>query len=510
MTSRVLGLLREQMLAALFGASNTMDAYVVAFRVPSLLRDLFAEGAMSAAFVPTFTRHLTTDGKASAWRLGANVINALVVVTGTLVLLGVVFTEPLIRFLTAEDFAAVPGKLELAVLLARIMLPLLTLVALAAAMMGMLNSLHHFFTPAMAPAVFNAATIVCAIAVVPFAGRLGIDPITLIAISSLVGGIAQFAIQWPALHREGFRWRPVLDWRDEGLRRMLTLMGPGTIGLAATQVNLLVNLQLASRETGAMSWLNYAFRIMYLPIGLFGVSIGTALLPTVSRHLAQRNTGATREAVTDGLSLMMMLNVPATVGLMVLAIPIVQLLFERRAFSPADTAATAAAVQLYALGLLGYSVVRIGSPTFYALGRSRTPVAISIATVVVNAALSITLVRVIGFKGLALGTSIAALFNAAVLLVLLRRDLGGLDGWRLGGSFVRIALASAAMGVAARVAERTLLSALPGHGFALQAARLGAVIAIALFVLGASARLLRIREFDDALAMLTKRFSARP
>jgi putative peptidoglycan lipid II flippase len=462
MTSRVLGLVREQILASLFGAGNTMDAYVVAFRVPSLLRDLFAEGAMSAAFVPTFTRYLTTGERTSAWRLGTSVINALVVVTGTLVVLGLIFTEPLIRLLTAADYALVPGKLELTVLLARIMLPLLTLVALAAALMGMLNSLHHFFIPALSPAMFNVMTIVCAVAIVPFAERLHVDAITLIAISSLAGGIAQLVMQWPPLWREGFRWRPVLDWRDDGLRRMLTLMGPGTIGLAATQVNLLVNLQLASRETGAPSWLNYAFRIMYLPIGLFGVSIGTAVLPTVSRHIAQREARAARDTVSNGLSLMLMLNVPATVGLMVLAVPIVQLLFERRAFTAADTAATAAAVQLYAVGLIGYSVVRIGSPTFYALGKSRTPAAISIATVVVNAVLNIALVRLLGFKGLALGTSIAAIFNAAALLVLLRRDLGGLDGRRLAAAFARIMVASAAMGVAAAGTARTVSTLLPG------------------------------------------------
>jgi putative peptidoglycan lipid II flippase len=350
-------------------------------------------------------------------------------------------------------------------------------------------------------------TIVCAVAIVPFAGRLGIDAITLIAIGSLAGGIAQLAIQWPLLTREGFTWRPVLDWRDEGMRRMLALMGPGTIGLAATQVNLLVNLQLASREIGAPSWLNYAFRIMYLPIGLFGVSIGTAVLPTLSRYIAERNSTAARDRVSDGLSLMLMLNVPATVGLIVLAVPIVQLLFERRAFTPVDTAATAAAVQLYALGLVGYSVVRITSPVFYALGRSRTPVAVGIATVAVNAALNITLVHLLGFKGLALGTSIAALFNAATLLVLLRRDLGGLNGRRLIGDFARIALAATAMGVAAVVADRALAAAMPGKTIVLQAMRLGAVIAVALLILAAAARLLRIREFNDACATIFRRFN---
>jgi putative peptidoglycan lipid II flippase len=507
MTSRVLGLARDQILAALFGAGNAMDAYIVAFRVPSLLRDLFAEGAMSAAFVPTFTRYLATEGRPAAWRLGINVMNALAIVTGALVVAGLIATEPLLRMLTAADFALIPGKLELTVQLARIMLPLLTLIAVAAVLMGMLNSLHHFFVPALSPAMFNVVTIVVALTVVPFAGRLHVEPIVLIAIASLIGGIAQVALQWRPLHREGLRWQATVEWRDEGMQRMLTLMGPGTIGLAATQVNLLVNQLLATREVGAPSWLNYAFRIMYLPIGLFGVSIGTALLPALSRHAARRDTAAARDTVSEGLSLMMMLNVPATIGLAVLAAPIVQLLFERRAFTPADTAATAAAVRLYALGLLGYSVVRIASPAFYALGRSRTPVIVSIATMVVNVVLNVAFVRWLGFTGLALGTSIAALFNAAVLLVLLRRDLDGLNGSRLASAFARIAIASVVMGVAAAGGQRLAVVLLPGTGLALQAMRLAAVIATALLVLAAAARMLRIGEFRQAFAMITHRFS---
>lgn len=505
MTSRILGLIREQILAALFGAGHAMDAFVVASRVPNLLRDLFAEGAMSAAFVPTFTRCLTRDGKPAAWRLGANTVNALLVVTAALVLLGIVFARPLVQLLTAADYAQVPGQLELTVTLARIMLPLLTLIALAAAAMGMLNSLQHFFIPALSPAMFNVMTIVGAVALVPFAGTIGVRPITLIALSTVAGGIAQLVTQWPALHREGFRWQRTLDWRDAGLRQVLALMGPGTMGLAATQVNIFVNTWLATREIGAASWLNYAFRIMYLPIGLFGVSIGTAVLPAVARHSAQRDGRAVRETVSDGLALMMMLNVPATVGLIVLASPIVQLLFERRAFTPADTAATAAAVQLYALGLIGYSIVRIASPTFYALGRNRTPVTVSIATVVVNASLNVVLQQVLGFRGLALGTSIAALFNAIVLLVLLRAALRGIDGRRLAGAFGKIAVASASMGAAAIVAETWSRAWFPTSGLVPQAGRLLLVIVLAVAVLAGAARLLRIREFDEAFAMVTAR-----
>ena len=196
MTSRILGLVRDQVLASMFGAGNAMDAFNVAFRIPNLVRDLFAEGAMSAAFVPVFMRQLTVGGKASAWRLGNNVINALLLVTGVVVILGIVFARPLVGALAA-DYASVPGKLELTVLLTRIMLPFLTLVAIAAALMGMLNSLHLFFIPALAPAMFNVATIVCALTLVPVMVRAGWPPITAIAIGTLVGGLAQLSLQWP-------------------------------------------------------------------------------------------------------------------------------------------------------------------------------------------------------------------------------------------------------------------------------------------------------------------------
>ena len=289
MTSRILGVVREQVLAALFGAGNAMDAYNIAFRIPNLVRDLFAEGAMSSAFVPTFTRHLTTEGKESAWRLGNLVVNGLIVITVCLVIAGMVFAEPLIS-LFAGAYRSVPGKFELTVFLTRLMLPFLAFVAISAAFMGMLNSLHRFFIPALSPAMFNVATIVCAIVLVPLMPALGLPAIAAIGIGALLGGVAQLAVQWPALRREGFRYRPILDWRDESFRRVLVLMGPGTIGLAATQVNVFVNTVLATGEgTGAVSWLNYAFRLMYLPIGLFGVSI-------CDRNITRRGAarGATR------------------------------------------------------------------------------------------------------------------------------------------------------------------------------------------------------------------------
>src|SRR5471032_2712239 len=241
--------------------------------------------------------------------------------------------------------------------------------------------------------MFNIATIACAGALVPLMPSIGQPRIMAIAIAALVGGLGQIAIQWPSLRREGFRYEPVFDPGDAGLSQVLVLMGPGTIGLAATQVNIFVNTLLAtSQGTGAVSWLTYAFRLMYLPIGLFGVSIGTAVLPALSQHAAVDDTAGIRQTVSRGLGLMLMLNLPATVGLIVLATPIVQLLFERGHFLPSDTAATAAALRLYAVGLVGYSAVRIASPTFYAIGRRRVPVMVSAGAIAINVIASIVLV----------------------------------------------------------------------------------------------------------------------
>ena len=510
MTSRVLGVVREQVLAAYFGAGNAMDAFNVAFRIPNLVRDLFAEGAMSAAFVPTFTRRLTQEGKESAWRLGNNVITALLVITVLLVVLGIVFADPLVRLL-AGDYADVAGKLELTVLLTRIMLPFLTLVALAAAFMGMLNALHHFFIPALAPAMFNVGTLITVIALVPLMPRWGLPAVTAVALGTVVGGFLTTAMQWPTLAREGFAYRPRLDVHDEGLRRVLTLMGPGTIGLAATQVNVFVNTILATGAgTGAVSWLNYAFRLMYLPIGLFGVSIATAAVPAVSRQAAAEDRAGIRRTVADALSLMLMLNVPATIGLIALAIPVIRVIFERRAFTPEDTIATAAALQFYAIGLVGYSVVRIASPTFYALNDSRTPVTVSMVSVLVNAALNIALVRVMGYRGLALGTSIAALVNAATLLVLLRRRLDGLEERRVFTALAKITIASLAMGATAAAVDWYAAIWLPGDALLLQIARLAAAIGIAVLVLAVAAHLLHIDEFRRGVTLITSRFRRRP
>lgn len=505
-TSRILGLVRDQVITYYFGAGNAADAFRVAGRIPNLVRDLFAEGAMSAAFVPTFTRQLTLHGRDRAWTLASSVINALVLVTGLLVLAGIVFAEPLVRTFAAE-FSAVPGKLELTVHLTRIMLPFLTLVAVAAALMGMLNSLGHFFIPALSPAIFNVAVVIISVAFIPLAPSLGVAPITMVAIGTLIGGLGQLAIQWPPLRREGFRYRPIIAVRDEGLHRVLLLMGPGTLGMAATQINVLVNTVLATGEgTGAVTFLDLAFRLMYLPIGLFGVSIATAATPAISRLVAEGDFGRIRSTLAGALSLMLLLNVPATLGLMVLARPIVAVIFEHGQFTAADTAATAAALQFYAVGLVGYSIVRIVTPTFYALQKSRIPVMVSAGSVIVNVALNVWLVSVMGYRGLALGTSMTALLNATVQLWLMRRELHGLEGARIARSLVRVAIASLVMTGAAWGANELLVTWLPGQTFMLQVIRLTLSIGAALLTLAIAAQALRIQEFGDARDLVLGRF----
>ena len=282
------------------------------------------------------------------------------------------------------------------------------------------------------------------------------------------------------------------------------------MGLAAVQINLLVNTLLATGEgTGAVSWLRYAFRLMYLPIGLFGVSIATAALPTLSRQAARQEPETMRRTISSGLRLMLMLNVPATFGLVALASPIVGLIFERGSFTAADTAATAAALTCYAPGLLGYSAVKIAVPSFFALRDSRTPALISVGSVGLNVALNLLLIQLMGYRGLALGTAIAALVNAATLLFFLQRRLDGLDGGRITMAFAKISAASALMAWAAFETERWLSAIWPDPGAWEQAIRLGTAIGIGLIVLASAARVFRIEEFDEVRHWLRGRLVTR-
>jgi putative peptidoglycan lipid II flippase len=482
-----------------------MDAFLVASRVPNFVRDLFSEGVLSAAVVPTFVRRLAERGKAAAWHLGSNLVTVVLIVAGGLAAIGFVLSAPLVGAV-AGDYAAVAGKLELTLQLTRIMLPFVVLASLAAALMGMLNALNHYFVPAFAPATFNVAVIAATVLLVPLMPRLGLLPIVAVAAGTMIGGLAQVVAQYPPLRGEGFRYRPVIDLHDGQLRQVLLLMGPGVLGLAASQVNVLVGTLLATSEgTGAVSWLTYAFRLMYFPISLFGVSIATAVLPPASRHASFDDADAVRDTVTRGLALMMVLSVPATLGLVALSTSIVQLLFERGEFVAHDTAATAAALRFYAVGLVGYSAARIAGPVFYAIGASHLPTLTSLVSIAANAILAVALARVMGFRGLALATSLAALVHGTLSMALLGRRLHGVNSAALGLLFVKTMLAGGVMAVVAVTVEPWLVTVIPGRSGTMQAVRLALTIGVALVVLAAMSWLLRIRELEDVVSIARER-----
>jgi putative peptidoglycan lipid II flippase len=506
MASRLLGLVRDTVFANYFGTDTAADAYQVATRIPTLLRDLFAEGAMSAAFVPTFSRYLTRDGKPAAFRLGSQVINALFLITLVLVALGIVFAEPLTRLYTDAAFEQIPGQLSLTVWLTRVNMPFLMLVALAAATMGMLNGLRRFFMPALAPAMYNVVFIVCTIAGVPLFMRLGVHPIMACSAGMLAGGLAQIVTQLPRLRAEGYRHEWTLGLGNPALREVLILMGPGSIGVAAAQINIFVSTSLATEIVGGPAALSYAFRLMYMPVGIIGVAVATAAIPDLARHAELQSAADMRRTLSWGMRLMLALSVPATLGLMSLAHPITRVIFERGAFNPDSTSMVAGALFFYAPGIIGYSLVKILSPTFYALKDARTPVVVSVVSVLANAVLNLVLYRVMGVPGLALGTALAATLNAAILFVLLSRRLDGLDGAGVASAFARVLLASLLMGLAAYGTEAGLARVWPAAGELPRIARLTAAIGVGVSVLVVASHLLHIEEFRQATDRVLARF----
>ncbi len=353
--SRILGLIREMVLAKYFSVFAT-DAFFAAFRIPNLLRDLFAEGVLSAAFIPTFTDYSQNKSKEEAWRLANIVLNFLMVILSGFTLI-VLFGARFLVYALASGFSEIPGKIDLTVHLTQIMAPFLLIVALAAAVMGILNTHGRFFIPALAPAFFNVASILAGIFFAPQMKRFGMEPITAMAIGSLVGGALQLYVQIPSLYRCGFRYERVLDWNHPGVRRIFGLMLPAMFGLAATQINIVIDNQLASYlGDGPVSWLNYAFRLMQLPIGIFGVAIATVNLATVSKQIASNDLEGVRSNLTDALQLAAFLNIPATLGLIFLRYPIVEVLYQRGRFLPEYTVFTGDALLFYALGLYTYSL----------------------------------------------------------------------------------------------------------------------------------------------------------
>ncbi len=509
MVSRILGVFREMVMARYFGAGLYTDAFNVAYRIPNLFRDLFAEGALSSAFVPTFIRTLTQKGKADAWLLANKLINALVIVLGLLSLF-FYFGAKYFVYLLAAGYAEIPQKLELTVQMTRIMSPFLLWVALAAVVMGMLNAFGSFFIPAMAPSTFNLCCILAGIFLSPYMPRWGLAPVVSMAIGAIVGGASQFFVQVPSARREGYRYRMIVDFRDPGLRHIAKLMLPATIGLSATQINITVDNQLASLYgNGPVSWLNYAFRLMQLPIGLFGVAIATANLATVSHHAAQRTLDKVQATVSSSLRLAACLTFPATVGLILFRSQIVRLLYQRGSFLPGDTAETSKVLLFYATALFAYSAVKILVPTFYALDDTRTPVRTSMITVGVKIAVNLLLVFPLGFLGLALATAIASWLNFALLTRALRRRLEARWQWSELLVYARIILASAIMGLVAMFVFRVVTHFVPGKGSLVLAFNLSCAILAGAVSLMPLLHLFHVQELNGLSQLIWRRLSGR-
>lgn len=423
--SRILGLIREQVMAAYFGASGVTDAFLVAYRIPNLLRDLFAEGAFSSAFVPTFVetnQKSQKDSQELLWSL----FWLLFFITGS-ISIGIALFAPELISLFAPAFKNDPEKFQLTVNLTRMMAPFLTFVSLAALFMGALNSLKVFFIPALAPASYNVMSILCMILLSGFLHQHGYHAIYSLGLGAMLGGFMQAVVQLPLIWKKGLKpiW-PKQFWNERS-QKIVKLIGPGLVGFAATQINLLITTILATPIVGATSWLNYSFRLFQLPVGILSVSIGNSNLVHFSQAWKSGDEALAKQQLHQSYFLSFLTILPALVILFVFSEEIVNLIFERGRFNRESTLMTSEALRLYALGLPFYGLYKIWVPTFYALDRQKIPVIASLVSIAFNIAFCLLLTPLYGFKILALGTTLSVLINSCFQSWILRKDLG--LGW---------------------------------------------------------------------------------
>ena len=418
LVSRILGFLRDLVIARMFGAGLATDAFFVAFKIPNLLRRLFAEGAFSQAFVPVLTQCRVAQGDDGTRLLVDRVACLLAVTLVAVSLLGVVLA-PVIIYISAPGFAADAEKFELTVAMLRVTFPYIVFISLVSLAGGVLNTWSRFAIPALTPSLLNLTFILGALFAAPYFD----PPVMVLAWSVFVGGAAQLAFQISALARIGMLPRPRLDWNDEGVKRILRLMGPAVLGVSVAQISLLINTIFASfLADGSVSWLYYADRLMEFPTALLGVALGTVLLPSLSRSFASGDVDEYSRLLDWGLRLTLMLALPAAVALVVLSVPLVSTLFHYGAFTEKDVLMTCQALIAYAVGLLGLILVKVLAPGFYARQNVTTPMRIAIITLVTTQILNAALVGALAHAGLALAISLGACLNAALLYRKLRME----------------------------------------------------------------------------------------
>ena len=445
MLSRVLGLVRDVVIATIFGAQPAADAFFVAFRIPNLFRRLFAEGAFSQGFVPVLAEYRARRSLAEVRRLVAHVAGLLGLVLAALTLVGMLGAEYVIAVFAPgfEAAAEGAGRAALAADMLRITFPYLLLISLTALCGGVLNSYGHFAVPAFTPVWLNVCLILAALGLAP---RLD-EPVMALAWGVLMAGIVQLMFQFPAMARRQLLALPRPSVRDEGVRRVWKLMLPAAFGASVGQLNLLVDTLLASfLGAGSIAWLYYADRLMELPLGVFAIALSTVLLPSLSREHALADGARFSRMLDAGLKLGLLLTVPAATALVVLAVPLIATLFGHGVMGGEDVVASARALQAYALGLLGFTGVKILAPGFFARQDTRTPVRIAVIAVGVNVALNLALILPLAHVGLALATSVAACVNAGLLLRGLRQEGVFTPAGDWGGFLGRLGAACAVLG----------------------------------------------------------------
>jgi putative peptidoglycan lipid II flippase len=445
LASRILGFIRDAVIAWFFGAGFSSDAFIAAFRIPNLLRRLFAEGSLSSAFIPVFMEYTVKQGQAEAFHLARSAFRLLGVVLIVAAVCGVMMSPWIVR-LIAPGFSA--DKLALTTTLTRFMFPYIFFIGLVALCMGILNVLGHFAAPAFAPVLLNLAIIGSAFFISPSLPQ----PVMGLAVGVLIGGFLQLALQLPVLIKTGFYFWQAARWIHPGLKRVGRLMPPVIFGGAVYQINILVGTLLASLlEQGSVTYLYFADRLVQFPLGIFAIATATAVLPSLSRQAATGDIDKLKDTFIRTLKLVFFITIPASVGLIVLREPIVALLFKRGEFDVRATLLTAQALLYYSIGLWAFSAVRIVAAAFFALQDTRTPAIMAGISIVANIALGVVLMKPLSHGGLALATSLASMLNLGLLLSVLRTRLGAL-GWKgIAWSVFRSLLCAVFMGIAVRL-----------------------------------------------------------
>jgi putative peptidoglycan lipid II flippase len=517
-SSRILGLVREIVFNSLFGGTMRRwgDAFTTAFRVPNLLRDLFAEGALSTAFVTTFSKTLATDGEEAAWRLARKVTTMAAVFMTAVSIAGVVFAPWIVEAISAGWVAKYPDKVDFAVVLAKIMYPFILLVSLAALAMGILNARKIFGVPAMASTFFNIFSIITGTGLGwCFDHQFGKNALIGFAIGTLIGGAAQLFVQFPALRRTGFRFRPDFQWKDPGVQKVLQLMGPSIISGSVVQFNVFLNNYYASfvvtpdgSPDGPQMWLNAAFRLVQLPLGMFGVVIGTVTLPAISRLATEGITDAFKDTLARSLKLVFLMTVPSAVGMVLLSHEIIGIIYQHGRFSTFDTDMAALGLETYAWGLICFAGIKIVQPAFYAIDRRYIPLVISVAAVLVSAVANYLTVYTwhLGHQYLALGTSLSAFVNFGLLMLAMRSVAGGMRGRELGINMAKLLVSSLAMAGVCWAAKHSILLNFGHHGLPLQILTLLVTIGVAAGVYFGVNALLRNEEVEDIKGLILRKF----